>query len=107
MALQLLKENLVEVIDIRFENFSIVLKISGDNYSYSESMNKNVFKGLISIHNLEYILQYILKFYRDDIAEVEHIDIDFLSSNGKEYTWTIFCNEYIEYTEEEIRRMLG
>lgn len=106
MELLLLKENLVKAIEIQFENFSFLLKISADNYSYFESMNKNIFKGLLSVHGLDYILHYILMFYRDGIAEAEHIDIEFSSSSGKEYTWTIYCEKYLEYSEDEIRRLL-
>ena len=39
------------------------------------------------------------------MAEAEHIDIDFLN-NGKEFTLTISCSEYQEYSADEIRRML-
>jgi hypothetical protein len=108
MALFLLKENLINTIGLKFNNFFILLKVSRDQYSYCESIifNDGAFKGQISINNLEYILHYILKFYRDGIAEAEHIDIDFLNNNGKEFTLTISCSEYQEYSADEIRRML-
>ncbi|MFC7526935.1 hypothetical protein ACFQRK_23465 [Parapedobacter sp. GCM10030251] len=108
MALMLLKEGLVDVIGLKFLNYSFTLKISRNNYSYSESeiFGSEVLKGKISVGNIDYILHYVLKFYRDGYAEAEHIDIDFLNDGGKGYTFTISCVDYPEYSSEEIKRML-
>ncbi|TJZ60056.1 hypothetical protein FAZ15_14320 [Sphingobacterium olei] len=108
MSLFLLKENLINAIGLKFRNFFILFKSSGDRFSYCESvaLDNGVFKGQISNDSLDYILHYILKFYRDGIAEAEHVDIDFLNNNGKELTLTISCNIYQEYSADEIKKML-
>ncbi len=108
MAFLLLKENLVDDIGLRFDNFFILLRKTMHNHSKYEAVdfNRRSFKGCISIHGIDYALHYILKFYRDGIAESEHIDIDFLNDAGKELTLTIACGEYQEYSEDEILRML-
>jgi hypothetical protein len=104
----LLKEGLVNAIGLEFNNFLLILKPSQDNYSYLDSLEikDNVFKGRISVVSIEYILYFILKYYRDGIAETEHIDIDFINAKGNELTLTINCADFKEYTNEEIRRMI-
>ena len=108
MGLLLLKENLSNVIGLKFSDFLMILKTSDDNYSYIESIEfKNkIFKGMISFDAIDYILYYVLKFYRDGIAEAEHIDVDFINIKGAEITFTIQCNDYIEYSAEEINNIL-
>lgn len=63
MALMLLKEGLVNVIGLKFLNYRFILKVSRDNYSYSESeiFRSEVIKGKVSVGNIDYILQYVLK----------------------------------------------
>ncbi|MFT3748126.1 MAG: hypothetical protein QM768_07405 [Agriterribacter sp.] len=104
----LLKENLINSVGLNFKNSFIILKLSKDQYSYCDKTDfgRGLLKGQISINNLDYILHYILKYYRDGIAETEHIDIDFLNDNGKELTLTISFERYHEYSAEEIRKIL-
>lgn len=108
IALVILKEGLVNSIGLKFDNFLLILKPSQDNYSYFESLElkSSIFKGKISNVSIEYILYFILKYYRDGIADTEHVDVDFINSIGNELTLTINCDDYQEHTNDEIRRLL-
>ena len=108
LGLILLKEGLIDLTEAKFKNFDLMLKLSNHKYSNVEfvSLSKNLLKANISLSNLEYIEHYILKFLRDGQAETEHIDVDFEHSK-KEYTLKITCKTYKEFTEKEIRDMIG
>lgn len=109
MALVLLRERLTNVLGLKFSNFLMVLKPSQDRYSYSnsESPQNGTFNGEISTDSIDYILHYVLKYYRDGFAEAEHIDIEFSGSNGREFTLTINCSSHTEYSADDIKKMLG
>ena len=51
-------------------------------------------KAAISMNELEYVLYYLLRFYRDDIASAEHIDIDFDFDKGVEVTLVLIADVY-------------
>jgi hypothetical protein len=108
MALLLLKESLSDAIELKFQNFSLIFRLSGNQYSYCESIDvqKSVFKGRIALNAVDYVMHYILKFYRDEIAEAEHIDLAFESDKGLECTWIIKCKRYRELSADEVKRIL-
>ncbi len=108
MILFLLKERLTGAINVQFKNFSIILKLSDDRYSHFESINlkEKIFKGRISIDTIDYILYYILKFYRDEIAEAEHIDVYFSDANKEKFVFTLSYEHFHEYSNDEIKKLL-
>ena len=105
----LLKEALVDTLELNFLNFSIFLNLQKKNSSYFSTVDlkKNIFKGTISLNSLEYILSFLLKYYRDGFAEAEHIDVDFANKGGEEVTLTIKCDSYKEYSSDEVKKILG
>lgn len=108
LGLSLLKEELSNVISFKFINFSFILKLSKEKYSTWDSLDykNSVFKGKLSVNAIDYILHYLLKFYSNGFADAEHIDIDFFNEDKKEITLTINCNNYYEYSEDAIKKML-
>ena len=105
----LLNEKLIDTLEICLDNISIFLQLSKDNESiYSlYNINKKVFKAMISKNSLEYMIHFFLKYYRDEIAEAEHIDIDFESKDKDLVTLTIKVESFKEYSSEEMNKLLG
>jgi len=91
MGFFLLKEGLSNSLRMQFNNYLLVLTKTSDKYSSFENLSsiEKVFKGVISINELEYLLYYLLKIYRDGFAETEHIDIIFASSDNVEIMLTV------------------
>ncbi len=67
----------------------------------------------ISLNELEYWLQFFLRYYRDQIGEVDHIDSDITyiapRSNSRKSLLLVFRvpNAKPPLDEEELRRRLG
>ncbi|OOG16347.1 hypothetical protein BWD42_21670 [Sphingobacterium sp. CZ-UAM] len=95
MGFFLLKEGLSNSLSVQFGNYLLILKLAQGKYSSFDSLNsiQKVFKGKIAINELEYLLYYLLKIYRDGFAEIEHIDISFASDNA-EVVLTVSCEDY-------------
>ena len=110
-GLLLIRECLDDVLHLKFSNFSFFLKLGTGSGSTTTliSLKDEVFKGLISMNNLEYALYYLLKYYRDGIGEADHIDIDidFIGLDKQEVTITLTVNNYKDYTSKQAREMLG
>lgn len=108
MTLVLLKECLVDKIELNFKNFTFILKNYQDNYSVYDQLDliKGHFKGAISSNALEYIIYFLLKYYRDGFSETQHIDIDFINGKREECTLTFMCGKFYEYSEQEIKKIL-
>ena len=108
MILFLLKEELIKVAELNFINFTFFLRNKNGNQATFSllDIDKGVFDGNITNNVLEYILYFLLKYYRDGIGEAEHIDVDFKDKNGYVCTLTLNCKNFQEYSEEEIRKML-
>jgi hypothetical protein len=109
LLLVLLREDLEDGLELKFENYTLFIKKSPDNTSKCLSINrkKGVFKGLLSMNALEYLLYFLLKYYRDGSAESEHIDIDFELTDNSILTLTVKAEENRYYSSEEMKRMLG
>lgn len=108
MGFFLLKEELLNSLSIQFSNYLLILKLTPGKYSSFENLNsiQKVFKGNIAMNELEYLLFYLLKIYRDGFAETEHIDISFASSDNAEVMLTVSCEDYLEFSEEQVKNML-
>lgn len=108
LLLILLKEKLVEKIEIKFNNLTIYLSINNNETKSTCSFinfNEQKFKGKISMNLLEYAICYLLKYFRDGIAESEHIDLDF---DHKDFIVTLILKikEFKEYSADEITKLI-
>jgi hypothetical protein len=97
ISLILLNENLIDLAALHFTNCSIYLKLN-EKISSCNSFNSKAIKLTISKNSLEFFMFYLLKYYRDDISEVSHIDIDFLFNDKEAVTWTIEIDNFNEYS---------
>ncbi|MDX2048320.1 MAG: hypothetical protein SFU87_16135 [Chitinophagaceae bacterium] len=110
ILLLLLRERLVNSLDLIFDNFSIYLKQNNnENKSVCNLFNNNkkIFKGAISINSLEFAISYLLKYYRDEMAEVEHIDLDFDYEKNTIVTLIIKTNLFKDISSDEMNKLLG
>lgn len=109
LMLCLLREKLVNTIELKFNNFSLFLGIQNGNQSFYSilDLQKGTFKAAISLNSLEYALYFLLKYYRDGVGEADHIDIDFQNRGGDECTLIFKCDEFTEYTSEEIVKKIN
>lgn len=41
-----------------------------------------------------FIVNFLLKYYRDGVGEVDHIDVDFGMSKGEEFTVTFVVDRF-------------
>jgi hypothetical protein len=99
MMFLLLKEKLVRLIELKFNEFNIYLQIQKGNQSEYDLFNKaqDILKGRIAPNDLDYILSFLLKYYRDEVGEADHIDVDFKNTVGEEITLTFKCDRFEEY----------
>jgi hypothetical protein len=106
--LSILREDIVDVIEIQFKNFKIILKKTSKDFSKCNlcDFKGGIFKGEISMSMLEYLLFFLLKYYKDGIAEAQHIDLDF-AYEQTEVTLTINAKNYILHSPEQIKKLLG
>jgi hypothetical protein len=107
LLLVLLRESLEESIEIKLENFSLTFTMSDKNKSYCSLFDemKKIARLSISKNNLGYLLFYLLKYYRDGIAESEHIDLDFQQENFL-LTLTIKLHPFKELSADEVKQLL-
>lgn len=107
LQLLLLREKLIESLELSFQNFLIVVSLSiNENSCKKLNIHQKVGTFSISVKTLEYWIYFLLKYYRDGKAEARHIDVDFVSSNGVEITITSQVDEYFEYADGEYKKML-
>jgi hypothetical protein len=106
--LSILREDIIEVIEIKFDNFRILLKKTSSDVSKCNlcDFKDGVFKGEISMNMLEYFLFFLLKYYKDGIAEAQHIDLDFVYDDT-EVTLTINVKNYLMHSQAQINKFLG
>jgi hypothetical protein len=109
LLLLLLREKLVDTIEIMLDNFVVYLKLNDENRSICSLFNltKKSFKGSISMNTLEYAIYFLLKYFRDEMAPVEHIDLDFEYDNDSIITLVIKVHAYNEISQEEMNKLLG
>lgn len=108
-GLFLLRENLLPVLNLDFNNFTLLLCLNDRNESVCtmyDSKNKKA-KMAISMNALEYFLYFLLKFYRDRSAESEHIDIDFNYEKNTDLTLTIQADIYTDLSPEAMNKLMG
>lgn len=71
---------------------------------------KDKFKVSLSFNDLQYIASFLLKYYRDTVAPVDHIHIDVDKSIGLESAGTVTIsveNSAEPISEDETKKLLG
>ncbi len=110
IPLLLLREGLVDSLELILDNLSICLKLDNKgNRSLCGFFNipKKTFRATISMNSLEFAIFYLLKYIRDEIGEVDHIDLDFEYENERIVTIIIKVDSYKEISAEEMNKLLG
>lgn len=106
----LLKEKLTNSIEILLDNLSIYLTHDPKRDISACSvldLKSKVFKASISMDLLDFAITYFLKYYRDELAEVEHIDLDFDYKNESIVTLVLKVDQYRELSSDEMNKLLG
>jgi|GEM_PF-2128394 len=106
----LLKEELTESIELILNNITLYLSINKDTVYSSCSyfdVKKKKFKGLISMNMLKYMVLFLLKYYRDEVDEVDHIDLDFQYGNDREVTLTLKLDSFSAMSVDEANKLIG
>lgn len=88
LALVLLKDRLVDKLDLIFEAFSLRLVIGEELHSYCQNLRPEHQDAeiLIAPKAVQLLIRYLLKYYRDGFAEVDHVDIDFDYQDQRGFT---------------------
>lgn len=104
----LLNEKLIDNLELKLDNSSLYFQLTDEKFSVCRfyDSKSRIFKSLISKDSLEYIIHFLLKYYRDEIGEAEHIDIDFENQNKELTTLIIKSKYYMEYTNAEIQNLI-
>jgi len=108
MMLMLLREDLVNSLDIQFSNLNARFTNRKGNFSVVRTieLEEKRVECEISRNGIDYILFFLLKYYRDGLGEAQHIDLDFKMNNSSICTFTFICDKFIEITGEELRKLL-
>lgn len=113
LALCLIEKDLEESIIILNEQGSLKIEISKDaNLSQSKrgrvNWHSKEWKLVISLTELEMWIQFFLKYYRDSMAEVDHIDLDLSTVQPKkDFLFLLKATEFTPpVSAEEAKRRL-
>jgi hypothetical protein len=90
LVLILLKDRLVDGLDLIFEAFSLRLVMGEETRSYCQNLQPEHQDAeiLIAPKAVQLRIRYLLKYHRDGFAEVDHVDIDFDYQDQREFTIT-------------------
>jgi hypothetical protein len=91
LGLTLLKENLVQSVVFVTSDGSKKLEITQSaSIGHAVAREKNgVITVELSVNQVEYIQAFFLKYFRDGVAEVDHLDLDVFHGSEETY-FTIF-----------------
>lgn len=113
LNLSLLKEELVDVLTF-IGNKKLQLKIDG-TLERSARAVVSISPGAVSISfhpdEYDYVHSFFLKYYRDGVAEVDHIDIEALAFHPAGKTEEVYVTFYVKdavppMSPDEMRRLL-
>jgi hypothetical protein len=112
LALCLLKENLIETLIVaehaasRQIGFTILRGVKGTARTQA-SLSPHSSQVRMTPNDLDYLLHFFLKYYRDGVAQVDHLDLEAGSGND-DAAITFKVSDAVEpLTAEEARRRLG
>lgn len=106
LNLMTLYQGLVSELEIEISNYSILLKLNNKKQSRCLSFNDKRAELSISRDSLELMINFLLKYYRDNIGEVKHIDLDFEISSQVEFTLTIELDKFKMISNKEMKKLL-
>ena len=112
MEMQLLEYNRSQILTIKSKKspLAVTLKISADNGESVINLVNNKFKIDLLRRDLRAITAFLLEYYRDTYAPVDHMHIDVAkcSNPGSDGTLTIIAEDSAEpMSGEEARKLLG
>jgi hypothetical protein len=115
LGLCLLKEGLTEGLLVSEERGRKKLELqmvgSSDVRAKAEaSFGTETTQLRIASSDLDYLLHFFLKYYRDGVAEVDHLDLQAMSENVEEeesYITFIVPESVLPVNEEEAKKRLG
>jgi hypothetical protein len=96
LGLCLLKEGLIDTLTVAEEHGSAAVKIRVlDDPKVHGRTNANFRSDIGQLEvprtSLEYLQAFFLKYYRDEVAEVDHVDLEAIDVNtGKQGEYVIF-----------------
>jgi hypothetical protein len=110
MPLVLLKERLADALEISCDGFTFYLRMDlkrNESICTLFDIRKEMFKGSISAVSLEFLLFFLLKYYRDDTAGVDHIDLDFKYEKNVVVTLTVQVENATSISADEVNKLLN
>ena len=116
LGLSLLKEQLITQLTMATYNNTFRLQLEGAQYVSSvqraqiKKHEKNVIGLVLSIDELEFWQHFLLKYFRDGLSDVDHIDleIDEATDSWSGLYVTLKVDKAVpSVSEEEARRRLG
>jgi len=114
LALCLLKENLIDALLVQGENTRAKLEIQVSGVTKGRVRSRASFDSEttrldITMTDLDYLLHFFLKYYRDGVAEVDHLDLELAPEKaGQDACITFKVPESVQpVSPEEAKRRLG
>lgn len=113
LALCLLKEGLISALLVSDEDAKHKLEIEIIKPAINRVKAHAIFESAITrlkitANDLDYLLHFFLKYYRDDLAEVDHIDLEVLTASGKDASITFkVAKAMTPLSVEEAKKRLG
>lgn len=114
LGLCLLKEGLIPVLLIqeRTAKGKLEIQLTGQTKHRARtqaSFESNTTRVRMTPDDLDYLLHFFLKYFRDGVAEVDHLDLDVASqTNNQDATITFKVPESAKsLSAEEAKRRLG
>ena len=109
LELILLSESLKNVAELKFAGYTLYLSKSYEAGSKCNQIDqkKKTAKFSISDNLLETAIHFLLKYYRDKIGEVDHIDLDFCYLGDQLVTLAICAPNANIISPEQLDNILG
>jgi hypothetical protein len=111
LDLVLLREGLVDQLELSDLKRTYSLSIAQSKSEHSAITWKKKSASLaLDVNRLDYLISYFLKFFRDGVAEVDHIDLETRSVSGENkeaYVTFAVSKATPSITGNELRKLLG
>jgi hypothetical protein len=114
LALCLLKEGLIETLILREEGAKRKLEVElmskvKERIKAHATFEAETTRIRITLDDLDYLLHFFLKYYRDGIAEVDHLDLEVLSAHENQDASITFKvpESFQPVSAQEAKKRLG
>jgi hypothetical protein len=106
LSLQLLCDKLIDSIIFPIQKTTKIMEFVIENYSCcEEKSNGKGFKVSLDSRDCDFIRHFFLRYYRDGIAEVDHIDIESHGKNMGDIIFTVDNTQQPLSPAEAIKRL--